>query len=220
MSSILSESQWATRCPVGQSWEPVRSPIGPGTVFLYSETTAPLPSGAMYGYWQWFTAPLELAGYLRYVGLPGMLSTWFCQQEWDPDHANVPMGSRKILAGARENGYLLDDIPFVEELLDQLEAVDGVPAEVVLDVVVEVTSAFTTRFGRTRTWDLVLQVHPSAASAGAAIAQRLEWESEGGPEELSEPFDLGHWLDVCRSADSGDAPAAELVASVLAHDTF
>ncbi len=218
MNGIQSSADWLARCPVGEAWEPIREPIGPGTAFLYSETTAPLPSAAMYGFWQWFTDERELAGYLRIVGLPGMLSTWFCQQEWDPDHDRVPMGSRQILAGAREHGYLTEDIPFVEGLLDRMEAVDGVPKDQVLGVLGEVTSAFTARFGRTSSWDLVLQIHASAVAAGAAIAQRLDWETDFGPDELPEPFHLEQWLGVCRRADAGDAEAAALVAEVLANN--
>lgn len=218
MNAIRSQADWQARCPVGAAWEPIRERIGSGVVFLYSETTAPLPSAAMYGFWQWFTDQHELAGYLRFVGIPGMLSTWFGQQQWDPNYGTVAMGSRQILAGAREHGYLTEDIPVVEGLLDRMEALDRFPNDQVLRVLEEVTSAFTARFGRTSSWDLVLQVHTSAAEAGAAIARRLDWESNYGPDELPEPFDLEYWLAVCRQADAGDEQAAALVAGVLANN--
>jgi hypothetical protein len=172
----------------------------------------------MYGYWQWFADARELAGYLRYVGMPDMLSIWFCQQQWDPHHGEARLGSRDLLAGAQQHGWLVEDIPFVEALLDRLEVVDTIPEEQVLDELREIASAFTARFGRTRTWDLVLQVHPSAVSAGTAIAERLEWEAEYGPVELPDPFDIAHWQTACRRADGGDAQAASLVADVLANN--
>lgn len=172
----------------------------------------------MFGYWQWFSDARQLAGYLHHAGLPGMLSIWFCQQQWDMRYGDRPLGSREILAGALEHGYLVEDVPYVEGLLDRLEdpAVGGTGQT--LEAVEEVTRAFTERFGRTRTWNLVLRVATSAEGAGTAIAKRLGWDEAYGPEELDEPFDLEHWLDLCRAADYGDPVATAVVAEVLANN--
>ena len=218
MSIKQSETDWQERCPIAEPWEPIRGPIGPGTIFLYSETTAPLPAASLFGHWQWFVDPSEAAGYLRHVGLPEMLSIWFCCNEWDTDSASAQMGSRQILAGASEHGYHVEDIPFVEGLLGRLETVDSLVQDHILSVLAEVTTTFTARFGQTRTWDLVLRVAATSAHAGAMLAERHQWDDEYGPDELPEPFDLNQWLATCRAADNGDPEAAALVFDVLANN--
>jgi hypothetical protein len=98
-----------------------RKPLGEAPVFLYSETTAPLPCASMAGVWTAYPGVRELAAHLRFGLLPAHFSIWLCRHEWDAS-VSEPKTAESIFegVGAAENRYV-KDIRLMKQIVAELD---------------------------------------------------------------------------------------------------
>ena len=98
-----------------------RERLGPAPVFLYSETTAPLPCAGMAGVWTAYPSIQKLAAHLRFGLLPGEFSLWLCRDEWD-SAPREPKTAEMIFDGAQtEHNRYIGDIPIMKKVIAELD---------------------------------------------------------------------------------------------------
>jgi hypothetical protein len=98
-----------------------RQPLGPAPVFLYSESTSPLPSASTAGVWMAYPSPQKLAAHLRFGLLPLQFSIWLCRDEWDST-PEQPKIAEMIFEGAQTaNNRYVQDIPIMKKVIAELD---------------------------------------------------------------------------------------------------
>ena len=131
-------------------------PLGSSPVFLYSETTSPLPAAAMEGRWSSYPAPQHLAAHLRFCLLPLDFSIWLCREEWD-ETPSKPKVAEEIWAGAKAAGIeYAKDIPAMEKVVKALDqAIMAQDADESWALIQKACRTFNKRWASTPTWNLV-----------------------------------------------------------------
>jgi len=133
-----------------------RQPLGPAPVFLYSEITAPLPSGSMAGVWTAYPNAQKLAAHLRFGLLQAEFSIWLYRDEWD-SAPQEPRTAEMIFAGAEAaNNRYVEDIPLMKKVIAELDVAlqtaDGTDA---WRRVQKACRMFNSRWKSTPTWNFL-----------------------------------------------------------------
>ena len=146
--------------------------IGPHSLFLYSEMTAPLPSGMTSGMWFAYPGVQELVAHLRFAVLPVTFAIWLCRDEWTKDEHPVDLAT--LLAEAIEHGSrYAADLPVMERIADLLgEAASAKRPKVAQELVEKAIRLFNRRWRSTPTWAFRLQFFDSVEKVARDIAKR------------------------------------------------
>lgn len=194
---------WNNRFPRGEETDHRTGPLTEDSVFLFQSVTAPRPSGAHWGSWSWYENALQLRAHLLYVVLPDMAATWF-NEGASGLHADRQMLAATVANAADDRE---EDKRFYEEIAHDLETAVGATNRDLAAEVQRVARRFTERFGRTRTWDLNIQVFPSVMDAGAFLFDAdPEMFIDGAGNRMSR----SEWLRLCERA-TADADAGRQV---------
>lgn len=188
------------------------------TVFLWSEITAPLPSGAAGGEWGWFPEPKALAGYLRFHMLPVYFETWLVREDWDTKGEDF-ISAEELFSRAVDSNrcWYTKDIPLMRSLIEQLDdLLRRGDDSAVMSGLERVAEAFNGKFEHTATWQFKIEVYADPVSVGKEIYRRTTEDEEDEDEVFAESFEMNkaEWLDVC-SRTTVDTAAQERFLQVL-----
>ena len=146
--------------------------IGSKSLFLYSETTAPLPSGVTSGMWFAYPGVQELIAHLRFALLPNVFGIWLRRDEWSKDENPVDLPT--LFAEAREFGSRYEaDIPAMERVAALLDkAASAKKPKVALELLEKAIRAFNRRWRSTPTWAFRHQLFDTIEKVARDIAKR------------------------------------------------
>ncbi|HAM23077.1 MAG TPA: hypothetical protein DCQ04_12565 [Actinobacteria bacterium] len=184
---------WNDRFPRGEDADHRVGPLTEDSVFLFQSVTAPLPSGAHWGSWSWYENSLQLRAHLLYVALPDMAATWLNEGAVGLNADRQPLAA--TIAGAADGWG--EDKHFFEELAHDLETSAGATNRDLATEMQQLARQLTERFGRTRTWDLRMQVFPSVTDAGAFLFDK---DPEAITDVAGNPISRSEWLLLCERA--------------------
>ena len=180
-------------------------PLGPAPVFLYSETTSPLPAAEMEGSWSSYPIPQHLAAHLRFGLLPLDFSIWLCREEWD-ETPKKPKTAEEIWACAKAAGIkYAKDIPAMEKVVKALDqAITAQDADESWTLIEKACRTFNKRWASTPTWNLV---HRPLRDAKSLVRDLVKRDSS----EMVDEDDVR----ALTSLDFSDPKAAKRLRSIL-----
>ena len=146
--------------------------IGPKSLFLYSEMTAPLPSGATAGMWFAYPGAQELVAHLRFAVLPNVFGIWLCRDEWAKEETPVDLAT--LFVEAREHGSrYAADLPVMERIAALLdEAASTKRPQVAQELAERAIRTFNRRWRNTPSWAFRLQLFDTIEKVTRDIAKR------------------------------------------------
>lgn len=192
-----------------------------GTIFLWSEMTAPMPGGGSGGEWDWFPEPKAIAAYLRFRMLPVYFEIWLVREEWDSKTEEF-ISAEQLFSRAIESNKCryAEDIPLMQSLIQQLDDLLGQREDAsIISGLQQVVGAFNDKWENTGTWQFSIKIFADPVSVGKEIHRRTTEEEDDGDEVFEEAFEMkrSEWLDVCSRAVS-DPEAQERFLQVLRED--
>jgi hypothetical protein len=164
------------------------------SLFLWSQMSAPMPSGATNGSWGIFPEPKALAGFLKHVVFPVFFETWLVREEWDGNPDSV-ISVNEILSKAESSDKCRyrEDIPLMKNLIKTNYGFFNLPDGEVIKGLQDLTGKFNDRFEDTSTWSFQLKTFQSPLDVGKEIVSRID--DEFVEEELG--LSSKAWLDTC-----------------------
>lgn len=196
-------------------------PITDKTIFLWSEMTAPLPSGGSAGAWDYFPEPKALAAYLRFRMFPVFFEIWLVREEWDPN-SNEFISADELFSramGSKKCRYA-EDIPSMKSLIQQLDKLLPLDDDAaILSGIQQVIKAFNAVWENTGTWQFSIGVFSDPVSVGEEIYRRRTEGEDDEVEFFEEEFGMNkvEWLEICALVTS-DKKAQEHFLEVFRED--
>jgi len=157
----------------GHDWNPFQGRrVTEDSVFIYAETTAPLPCCATSGAWFAYPGIKEAIAHLQFVLLPNNFAIWLGREGWGENGSWAD--TETILADARaQDCPYAADIPLMARIACLVtEAAKVEDAPTAMKSVEKALRLFNGRWGHTPTWDLQLKLFKTVASVSKDIAKR------------------------------------------------
>lgn len=196
-------------------------PITGKKIFLWSEMTAPLPSGSSGGEWDYFPEAKALAAYLRFRMLPVYFEIWLVREEWDSKSDEFITAEELFSRAINSNECrYADDIPLMKSLIQQLDDLLRQDDDAsILSGLQQVVEAFNAEWADTGTWQFSIEAFADPVSVGKEIYRRRTEDENDEDEVFEEEFEMNkaQWLEICALAAS-DPEAQERFLEVLRED--
>ena len=186
-------TDWNARFPRGEGTEHQTGPLTPDSVFMFQSVTAPRPSAAHWGVWNWYENALQLRAHLLFVVFPDLAATWLSEGSLGLQTMRQPL-TVTVADALPEWG---EDKQFFETMAHDLEVAVGSSNRALAADLQRIAHTFTERFGQTPTWDMRLEVFTNIEEAAANLYDR---DSGGITGVDGQDITREEWFSLCQEA--------------------